>query len=200
MLIVFEGIDRSGKTTQCKRLFESLREKGYNVASVRYPDRSSPVTGGLINDYLSKKVEIPLSAASFLLLANSWENRDKLVAELEQGKIVIMDRYLWSNIAYSVARGMNEQVFTKLNEGLPEPDLYVFIDVDAKVAASRSDFGMEIYDNFEFQSQVMNTMRKLHASNSSTPGKVIRIDGGQVLDTVAHQILESILPRLPQLC
>eukprot|EP01071_Lankesteria_metandrocarpae_P008183 Lankesteria_metandrocarpae@DN4895_c0_g1_i2.p1 len=72
-LIVFEGIDRSGKTTQTKLLTDALQQDGVSCRSVRFPDRSTPI-GSLLNTYLtSVDTHLPHEACNLLFAANRWE-------------------------------------------------------------------------------------------------------------------------------
>ena len=106
MLLVFEGCDRSGKSTQIQAIFDYLTsEKGFsNVERWQYPDRST-FTGTLLNDYLKERVDIGSKEAVHLLFsANRWENQDNLVAALKSGKIILVDRYKASGLAFSVAK------------------------------------------------------------------------------------------------
>lgn len=115
-LIVFEGGDKCGKSTQCNLLYKKLLENETikeRVKLAKYPgkpnvliviqDRSN-VTGHLVNKYLKGEIELNPIAASLLLAANLWESKDKLTMTTTNDDIVIMDRYFYSNIAYSAAR------------------------------------------------------------------------------------------------
>ena len=104
MLVVFEGLDRAGKSTQVRLLGEVLASKGIPYRLYSYPLRKGTVTGPLINEYLSGTTDLNPVSASFLLAANLYELKCPIQKAIEAGEWVIFDRYLYSSIAYSVAR------------------------------------------------------------------------------------------------
>ena len=73
-LIVFEGLDRCGKTSQCSRLLSSLERLGHSVESWRFPDRDTGV-GQMISSYLSNQSQLDDHAIHLLFSANRWEKR-----------------------------------------------------------------------------------------------------------------------------
>ena len=91
MLIVFEGLDRSGKSTQVKLLHEALNSIGHNAEIWRYPNRTTSI-GKLINNYLNKEIEMEDHAVHLLFSANRWETVDKMKDALNNGVNLILDR------------------------------------------------------------------------------------------------------------
>lgn len=73
-LIVLEGLDRSGKTSQSNRLVTFLKEKGLSVELWRFPDRSTS-TGQMISAYLANESQLDDRAIHLLFSANRWEKR-----------------------------------------------------------------------------------------------------------------------------
>lgn len=189
MLIVFEGVDRSGKSTQCRMLKEALEELGYRVKYYRYPDRTLPHTGAVVNEYLAKTIDMPPNAASLLLASVLWAQQDTLRLE-DDNTIVLMDRHVWSSIAYSVTRGMDESVMRRISKGLQDPDLILFIDAPPELAARRGDFGKERFDKIEFQASVASIMRRL-SEESTTP--VFKLDASLDPSHISRTILATVL-------
>ena len=72
--ILFEGVDRCGKTTQSTKLVEALKSSGVNAELWRYPDRTTSM-GQMINSYLQSKTEMDDGAIHLLFAANRWEKR-----------------------------------------------------------------------------------------------------------------------------
>lgn len=101
--IVLEGCDRSGKTTQCRKLVESLRSKQILAETMNFPDRTT-VTGKLITEYLMNKTEISDEAIHLLFSANRWELCKKMERMLNDGITLIVDRYAFSGVAFSAAK------------------------------------------------------------------------------------------------
>lgn len=91
MLIVFEGLDRSGKSTQVKLLHEALNSIGHKAEIWRYPNRTTSI-GKLINNYLNKEIEMEDHAVHLLFSANRWDTVDKMKDALNNGVNLILDR------------------------------------------------------------------------------------------------------------
>lgn len=104
-LILIEGVDRAGKSTQCQLLVEYLSSEGIPVKYVRFPDRTTPI-GQIIDSHLRSKLNIEDHAALHLLYsANRWEVAEAMKSALISGTSIVMDRYAFSGTAYSTARG-----------------------------------------------------------------------------------------------
>lgn len=99
-LIVFEGLDRSGKTTQARRLTEELNAAGRAAIFRRFPDRSLG-TGSVIDGYLCGRYDLPDESVHLIFAANRWERAAELREALAAGTHVIVDRYAHSGVAYT---------------------------------------------------------------------------------------------------
>eukprot|EP00747_Dinoflagellata_sp_TGD_P161727 gnl/TRDRNA2_/TRDRNA2_178519_c0_seq1.p1 gnl/TRDRNA2_/TRDRNA2_178519_c0~~gnl/TRDRNA2_/TRDRNA2_178519_c0_seq1.p1 ORF type:complete len:284 (+),score=66.21 gnl/TRDRNA2_/TRDRNA2_178519_c0_seq1:100-951(+) len=152
MFFVFEGLDRSGKSTQSKRLAKYLEQDG-PVKWMCFPNRATP-SGLLIDLYLRKKIELHDEAVHLLFSANRWEVAKSIVEDLNQGTSIVCDRYAFSGVAYSAAKGLDFEWCQSPDRGLPTPDGIFFLHVDEKVGASRAGFGDERYENATMQSRV----------------------------------------------
>jgi len=151
---VFEGCDRSGKTTQVKRLVDSLNSEGKTTKMMRFPDRTTGI-GTIINSYLTCSKELDDKAIHLLFSANRWEVEQDIRKDLSQGVNIIIDRYAFSGVAFSAAKpGLSLAWCKQPDVGLPKPDLVCFLDVSEEVAKQRADFGGERYELSEFQRRV----------------------------------------------
>lgn len=101
--IVFEGLDRCGKSTMVRLLHESSPE---TTAVYSFPNRSTPI-GKMIDSFLSSKAEFNAEAIHLLYSANRWECVNEIKTLLSEGKTVICDRYWFSGVAYSFAKGLD---------------------------------------------------------------------------------------------
>ena len=143
MLIVLEGLDGAGKSTQVRKLKEYLTERCGELEYIHFPRYDAPVYGDLISRFLrgdfgaNDAVHPQLVA---LLFAEDRHGAAPLIREaLEEGKTVLLDRYVYSNIAYQCAKlkdmvarkRLREWIFnTEYKEfGIPRPDLNLFLDV-----------------------------------------------------------------------
>ena len=82
--ILFEGVDRCGKTTQCQRLVEFLKKEGRSVEFMRFPERST-VIGKTINSYLTNGIDMNDEAIHLLFSANRWELSTQIKEKLAVG-------------------------------------------------------------------------------------------------------------------
>lgn len=157
--IVVEGTDRCGKTTQVRLLQEELRSRGIDVRVMRFPDRSTAV-GGVINDFLSNTRDLAPQAVHLLFSANRWERAAEMEEALSQGTWLICDRYWYSGVAYSVAAlGLDRDWCCTPDEGLPQPDLVIQLEVSPAVAEARGGYGEERYEKRAVQLRVAEEMR-----------------------------------------
>jgi dTMP kinase len=136
LLIVFDGIDGTGKTTHSGLLAEFFREAGRAVVSSKEPTdgpwgaklRATAATGRL-----------PAEEELELLLRDRRDHVEQLIAPaLAAGKVVILDRYYFSTMAYQGSRGMDPADIRRQNEAFaPVPDLLFILDLDVDTALSR---------------------------------------------------------------
>ncbi|KAF3988340.1 hypothetical protein FT663_02374 [Candidozyma haemuli var. vulneris] len=191
-LILIEGLDRSGKSTQGEILAGKL-----NAELVKFPDRSTPI-GQIINQYLTdKSFSLPDQAAHLLFSANRWELASKLTELLRSGKNVVMDRYIYSGIAYSLAKkGAEMDSYDWLygpDRGLPKPDLTLFLTISLEELSNRKGYGEERYEQIEFQKKVKACF--LNILDSSDPSIAIVDVDGLPIDQVTTKLWAEIEKR-----
>ena len=117
--ILFEGVDRCGKTTQCKRLLASLTTKlgEGRVEFMRFPDRSTSI-GSTINAYLTNQAELDDRAIHLLFAANRWEAAQRIRRLIADGVTIVCDRYSYSGVAFTSAKpGMDFNVSCMCHSG-----------------------------------------------------------------------------------
>ena len=156
-LIVIEGIDGSGKSTQIKLLKDYLTQRRYRCEFLHFPQTDAPFFGELISRFLRgefgtlDKVDPWLVA---MLYAGDRKDASNLIRGwLEKGNLVLLDRYTYSNIAYQCAKlGKKEDQEALMkwildlefdHFAIPRPDLNIFLDVpfsftEKKLSSSRS--------------------------------------------------------------
>lgn len=143
MLIVIEGLDGAGKSTQVKKFRKYLEDKLGTIEYIHFPRYDSDVYGELISKFLrgdfGKISEVHPQLVA-LLFAEDRHNALSIIQKaLNEGKTVLLDRYVYSNIAYQCAKLNDESESEYLrnwifdteygNFGLPKPDLNIFLDV-----------------------------------------------------------------------
>lgn len=136
-LIVIEGIDGAGKSTQAEILMNRLQERGFDVVYFREPSGSrwgrEIKRKALDQDSITPEEELEL------FQKDRKENVEKnLKPALERNKIVVLDRYYFSTIAYQGAKGIDEERIKKMNEEFAvEPDLVFILDIDPQEGLDR---------------------------------------------------------------
>ncbi|OTB00245.1 hypothetical protein M426DRAFT_324467 [Hypoxylon sp. CI-4A] len=189
--IVFEGMDRAGKTTQAKLLQQRCIESGREVRFMRFPDRTTPI-GQMIDSYLKGEAEIEDHVIHLLFSANRWEAVKKIKAELEAGHSIICDRFYHSGIVYSAAKELKSLSLSwaKAPEvGLPRPDMVLFLDLEEEVARRRGGWGGEVYEKGEMQRRVRDLFWGLSMGDlgSAVGSKVPRRNEGERLGNGASK-------------
>ncbi|KAE8604482.1 hypothetical protein XENTR_v10014720 [Xenopus tropicalis] len=102
-LIVLEGADRAGKSTQARRLVEALKERGYKTEGLRFPERTTEI-GRLIGSYLEKKSNLEDHTIHLLFSANRWEQVPMIKEKLRSGVTLVIDRYAFSGVAFTSSK------------------------------------------------------------------------------------------------
>ncbi|XP_041790756.1 thymidylate kinase [Chelmon rostratus] len=165
-LIVLEGVDKAGKTTQCKRLLQALQQSGRPAEMMRFPDRTTTI-GQLISAYLENKSDLEDHTVHLLFSANRWEMVPLMKKKLEQGTTLVVDRYAFSGVAFTSAKpGFCLDWCKKPDVGLPKPDLVMFLQLSPSEAALRGRFGEERYETSSFQRTVQQKFEELMKDRS----------------------------------
>ena len=208
MLVVLEGLDGAGKSTQVRKLRNYLESLFGSIEYIHFPRYDAPVYGDLISRFLrgdfgdNETVHPQLVALLFAEDRHGASHQMKHV--LSSGGTVLLDRYVYSNIAYQCAKVKDETEAETLrdwifnteygNFGLPVPDLNIFLDVpidfvEKKLKSSRNgqdreylEGGQDIHEaDIEFQKRVRN----IYKQQCQKDPKFIRIDcsdeNGQML-------------------
>ncbi len=143
MLIVLEGLDGAGKSTQVKQLKEYLLQRCGSLEYIHFPRYDAPVYGDLISRFLrgdfGANDQVHPQLVALLFAEDRHGAAPRMRAALEAGKTVLLDRYVYSNIAYQCAKLPAGEQRQQLRDwifnteygifDLPKPDLNLFLDV-----------------------------------------------------------------------
>ena len=199
MLVVLEGLDGAGKSTQVKKLRTYLESLFGSLEYIHFPRYDAPVYGDLISRFLRGDFGSNETVHPQLVALLFAEDRHRAAPEikttLRAGGHVLLDRYVYSNIAYQCAKlpapteaeDLREWIFNTEygNFDLPRPDLNIFLDVpigfvESKLKSQRGgadrdylEGGQDIHEaDIEFQKRV----RDIYRRQCELDTKFIRID------------------------
>lgn len=187
LLIVFEGLDRTGKTTQCTKLLQYLRNNGVPAELWRFPDRSTPI-GTMIDEYLSRGTALDDRCIHLLFSANRWEKHDLMTRKLDQGITIIADRYTYSGIAYSAAKGIDRVWCASSDTGLVTPDIVFYLETSADSLMQRGRYGEERYEKLEYQKRVLEEFQYM-----KTLPHWHTIDASESIENIHEKIRRTML-------
>lgn len=197
-LIILEGIDGSGTTTQTERLVEHLRRQGRTAVPTREPS-VGPI-GRLVREVLLGQHRMPQGASvdgRTMALLFAADRLDHLQREVEPllagGADVVSDRYLMSSMAYQAEEADREWV-ALLARGVRPPDLTILLDIPVEVAAQRrlrAGRPVERYDADSYLARVADNYRRLARADSSA----VILDGSGARDEVTAAIVAAVGSR-----
>ena len=202
-LIVFEGVEGCGKTTQIQLCSQWLESLNISVVLTREPG-GTELGKDLRRLLLEKSPNKPVGEVTELLLYaadRAQHIEEELKPNLATGKYILCDRYTDSTIAYQgYGRGLNMSIINQLNQiatGGLESDLTIWLDVDVEVGLSRKR-GQATLDRIEqetiaFHRRVQQGYTELAGSY---PSRIMRVDGTSSQDIIQKSIQEILHNRL----
>ena len=143
MFIVLEGLDGAGKSTQIKKLREMFAERGVESEYVHFPRFDAPIYGDLIARFLRGELGSVEQVDPYIVALLYAGDRADMAPQIrkwqKEGKVVIVDRYVYSNIGYQCAKIADKEARLNLNDWIlnleyevnkiPRPDVSLFLDV-----------------------------------------------------------------------
>ena len=187
MLVVLEGLDGAGKSTQVKKLRSYLESRLGSLKYIHFPRYDAPVYGGLISRFLrgdfGSNEAVHPQLVALLFAEDRHGAAPQMKQTLKNGGHILLDRYVYSNIAYQCAKLNNPDQAADLREwifnteygdfDLPRPDLNIFLDVpidfvESKLKDQRGgqdrdylEGGQDIHEaDIQFQIRVRDIYRK----------------------------------------
>jgi dTMP kinase len=185
--IVFEGIDASGKETQAKLLSSVLKNKGLEVLLTHEPIYDEPI-GKIIKSNLEKKISLASETVAMLYAADRHEHYLKIKKALGKNKIVISDRYKYSNMAYQGANGVDPKWIEEIERYSEDPDIVFFIRVNPESAMTRRKEKDLYEENINFQKKVFDIYEEL-----SKKYKFIVIDGEKSIEEIHKEVIKYLI-------
>jgi dTMP kinase len=196
ILIVFEGTDGTGKSTQLQLLSCYLQDKGFPVVTTREPTDGH--YGRKIRSLYMNRNKYSREEELELFVADRREHvRELLIPALKQGKIVLCDRYFLSTAAYQGARGFDPEKILQQNNFAPDPDLALLFQVPLDTGLERITSGRgDTLNDFEQR----DNLDRVAAIFSAIKKPYIRaIDANRSIEEVHRQVVQLVSPLLPEL-
>ena len=187
LLIIFEGIDGTGKTTQLTMLADKLARRGYDVVATREPTDGQ--YGQKIRQLYADRASCSPEEELSLFIKDRKEHVSNVISPaLASGKVVVSDRYYFSTAAYQGAVGHDPEEILKQNEEFaPQPDLVLYLVVPISVGVHRiKNMRNETLNDFEKEeglqkvSQVFDSLKRDY---------IKRIDATQNVEEVHESVM-----------
>jgi dTMP kinase len=191
MLIVFEGLDQSGKETQTKALKARLESDGHQVRTLSFPEYDTPI-GRELRQALDGGRDFTPDVMQLLYVANRLEFKARLESWLAAGDVVICDRYRASSIAYGESQGLDAAWLEEIQRYLPKADVTVLLDIAPDTAARRKSVGR---DRYERDLDLLGRVRQSYRAQAAAAGWAI-IDAEASKEAVSQAVAAAVLPRL----
>jgi len=193
ILIVFEGIDGTGKTTQAQILFDKLISHGLETVYFREP--STGRWGQEVKKKAAQTDSITPEEELELFQRDRQENvRENLRPALDENKVVILDRYYFSTIAYQGAKGIDQQRIRRINEAFVViPDMVFIMDIDPGKGLDR--IANRKKKDLLFEQE--DYLKKVRMIFQSFQGKnILHLDSARSIEEVAEEIEKSVFDYL----
>ena len=193
ILVVIEGIDGAGKSTQARMLLRKLRARGFDAAAFREPTR------GKWGREIRRKAKIVGSLTPEeelgLFLKDRRENvAHNLTPALESGRVIVLDRYYYSTIAYQGAKGIDPERIKRLNERFaPKPGLVFILDLPAEEGLSRIA-GRKTKDALFEREAYLRRVRRIFRSFRGA--RFVHLDARSGKRVLGREILQRTLEKI----
>lgn len=190
VLIAFEGIDGTGKSTQIKLLAEALRRRGLSVVATREP--TDGLYGRKIRELYQNRDSVTPEEELALFINDRREHVAQVIAPaLACGQVVLTDRYYYSTAAYQGAAGHDPQKILAANELFaPVPDMVIMLEAPVSLGVRRvRELRGESLNDFE-QEESLAKVAAIFAGLKEA--NIRRIDGSGSAEAVHAQVMENL--------
>jgi dTMP kinase len=193
--VVVEGIDGAGKTTQARRLVDRLTAHGREAVYVKEP--TDGPWGRRIREIAQRGREgITIEEElSWFIRDRAQDVEERIGPALNQGKVVVADRYYHSNIAYQSSLGIDPDRIRALNQDFPRPDIVFLIEASVSLGRRRINEGRGEEANQGYEQAAF--LEKVQAAfDRMTDANIFRVDGSLSADQVAEILWERTLASI----
>lgn len=192
-LIVFEGIDGTGKSTQLRLLAAELLQRSLQVVTTREPTQG-PYGLKIRELYLDRSGCTAEEELGLFIADRRMHVEEVLLPALQGGKVVLCDRYFLSTAAYQGANGLDVGEILALNRFAPEPDLAFLFEIPISIGMARiTECRGDMPNDFE---KAENLARVAEIFQTLDQPYIRRIDASQSIEAVRQCVLAQVLPLL----
>jgi len=199
-IVVFEGIDGCGKTTQCKMLCDYLNKRGIRNRYEKFPGdsffdkriidkiKANCIDKQLFYKFIAEMRAYETSKASFLNFSKDFNC-----------EIIVRDRYKYTDNVNLKIYGFKKESVYLLSDWLPDPDLLFYFDIDVSIAVERiQSRGGKIrwHENEEYLSRLSNCFRK-ELKNANT--NLYKLDASKNIDSLHTEIISAFLDSMSKI-
>ncbi|MBN1573024.1 MAG: dTMP kinase [Deltaproteobacteria bacterium] len=199
VLIVIEGIDGAGKSTQAERLLKFLSDNGYDALGLTEP--TDGVWGKKIREMALRGEREDAPEEEYRLFTlDREENVEKNIAPaLKDKKTVVLDRYYFSTMAYQGARGLDpRRIMEESGEFAPMPDLVFLIDIPVDESLKRIKMGRGGFSPFE-REEYLKKVKEIFDREVAPLSCVVMVDGTKGEEAVFEEIRDLVMELLAPL-
>jgi dTMP kinase len=190
--IALEGIDGSGTTTHSHLLKGFLESKGYKIHLTMEPSESD--IGKLVRKYLKDNNVPPTTDALLFAADRDLHYKNEIKKKLDEGYIVISDRYLESSIVYQSAQSdiISVEWVEEINKFVAFPDITIILDIVPKIALARKeDKDFEKFEDTSF----LDKVRNLYLTRAKQQGYYV-INSDDIIEIVQEKIQKIVIDKL----
>jgi len=187
LLIAFEGLDQSGKQTQAELVSAHVVARGRQCRLLSFPDYATPI-GTEISKALHGDRDYAPDVMQLMYVANRYEKRIEMERALENGVVLVCDRYLASSIAYGEAQGLDPSWLSDIQRHLPTPALTILLDIAPETAVQRKAAGR---DRYERDLALLSRVRQSYQRQSDGEGW-LKLDGERPREAVSADTVKAV--------
>lgn len=221
VIIDIEGIDGVGKATQSERLCRAMRAKGYDVDAISFP-RYNTFFGEMVGEYLNGTFggldSVPVKFATLLYALDRWDywRTSPSSKQSGEGRVLVIDRYVPSNIAHQTAKLPPEQRRRFANWiatleydifAIPRPTMMILLDMEVPLATrqvllkARREYTDQKKDLHEMDDEYLEAVRSefLSFCEDSSNAKIVQCASGEHVRSVAdlaeeiYELVEGVI-------
>lgn len=201
-LIVLEGIDGSGKTTQARSITKSLNKQGVKAVFTKEPTEG--VIGRMLQDVLSGKLKLPPVSFQYLFAADRMIHQEEIIKYLKKGVTVVSDRYLWSALVYGMldigaigSANDRERLMTAFSilsmyHRFILPDRTFYLSVPTKIAMARIAQKTQKIEIYEKAEKIEKLRKGYEWLAKKFPQEIRVVDGEGEIGEVTEEIISRL--------